>query len=364
MTRIVRLACAVVLLVLGANIAGAHTIRTGYVALETDGDSLRAAVTLDIADLTPVLKLDTNGDGETEAAEISAALPRVKAYVARHLDVVNDGKPVALSSRAVDFSVDAGGHVLLRSQFAAPRPHDLSKISVALPLFEDFGADYKVLARITIDEESHEDVLTGSAMRASVAGVETESGVTRGPLSFLKLGIEHIFIGIDHILFLLALIVIGGRFKQLVKIVTAFTLAHSVTLALAALQIVTPPTRLIESLIALTIVYVASENLWVTKADYRWVITGAFGLVHGFGFANVLRELGLPKKGFIASLVTFNLGVEIGQIVIVSLMWPLVWALSRSKHRRAIVSLLSSAIALVGLGWFLQRAFGLKLGLP
>jgi len=175
-----------------------------------------------------------------------------------------------------------------------------------------------------------------------------------------KEGIAHIFLGYDHLLFLLALIVVS-RFIELVKVVTAFTVAHTITLILAALQIVSLPARLIECGVALTIVYVAAENLWTKRTSHRWMLTFAFGLVHGFSFANVLRTLGLPATGLARSLLCFNLGVEIGQICIVAALWPLIWWLNRQPwDRRAKVGV-SIAILLCGAVWFVERAFRLKL---
>ena len=154
---------------------------------------------------------------------------------------------------------------------------------------------------------------------------------------------------------------IGGGFRNLVKIVTSFTVAHSLTLVLAALQIVMLPTRLVESVIALSIVYIAGENFFVKQNDQRWFITFVFGLMHGFGFASVLAELGLPTQGLVASLLSFNVGVEVGQIAIVSLAYPVILLIGRSDYRRQIVFGLSSIILIFGLIWFVERAFNLQV---
>src|SRR5207244_3237601 len=168
--------------------------------------------------------------------------------------------------------------------------------------------------------------------------VEQRAGFWAAARRFLVLGIEHIFTGYDHIAFLIGLLLLGGSFKELVQIVTAFTVAHSITLALATLAIVNPTPRIIEPLIAASIVYVAAENLWALRRGtsasalrHRWMLTFAFGLVHGFGFATVLRELHLPRSGLAAALVTFNLGVEVGQVCIVALAVPLLAALRRTR---------------------------------
>ena len=176
---------------------------------------------------------------------------------------------------------------------------------------------------------------------------------------FLLLGIEHIFTGYDHIAFLIGLLLLGGSLKELIKIVTAFTVAHSITLALAALSIVTPSPRVIEPLIAASIVFVGAENLWALRRHasaaalrHRWMLTFAFGLVHGFGFAAVLRELDLPRAVLATGLVSFNLGVEVGQVCIVLLALPLVRRLQR------LSAPLSAVIAALGAFWLVQRLLG------
>ena len=154
---------------------------------------------------------------------------------------------------------------------------------------------------------------------------------------FLAAGFHHILIGPDHLLFLVGLLLLGGTFRRLLVVVTAFTLAHSLTLSLAALNIVTPPARIIEPAIALSIVYVGIDNLLVREGrDVRAWIAFAFGFIHGFGFANVLREMELPARALGWSLLSFNVGVEIGQIVVVVVVARRRWRRSaRAVARRA-----------------------------
>ncbi len=175
-------------------------------------------------------------------------------------------------------------------------------------------------------------------------------------LSFLKLGVEHIFTGYDHILFLIALLLPGGNLSQLIKIVTAFTIAHSLTLTLAALNIVTLPTVLVESVIALSIVYVAAENLWRKQISNRPWLTLGFGLIHGLGFANILRDLTQSQSNLLLSLASFNLGVELGQVMIVLLVF---YGLRFLQQRQGEIVLrygLSALMILMGSAWFAERA--------
>ena len=199
-----------------------------------------------------------------------------------------------------------------------------------------------------------EPARSGSGRSNANASAWSETG------RFFGLGVEHIFLGYDHILFLLSLLVVS-RFRELIKIVTSFTVAHTITLMLATLDVVRLPSRLVESAIAATIVFVAVENFWVRDTSHRWRLTFFCGLIHGFGFAGVLQELGLPTEGLVRSLVAFNLGVEAGQLVIVAALVPFVTALGRWRYGRQAQLAISGAIALCGAGWLVDRAFGLGL---
>ncbi len=174
---------------------------------------------------------------------------------------------------------------------------------------------------------------------------------------FVMLGIEHIATGYDHILFLIALLLAGGRFTYLIKIVTAFTLAHSITLSLAVLGIVSVPSRFVESCIAASIIYIAAENLWRKKDEAHWLLVFVFGLVHGLGFASVLREMEVPGKQLALTLATFNIGIELGQIVIVIISWYLITQMKKITWSEKIKKVGSVAIMAMATVWFIERAF-------
>jgi hydrogenase/urease accessory protein HupE len=180
--------------------------------------------------------------------------------------------------------------------------------------------------------------------------------------AFLRLGVTHIWTGYDHLLFLLGLLVVCRSFRSMIVIISSFTVAHSITLALATLDLVHLPGRLVESIIAGSILYVGVENLWRRGAEPkgRWAVTFVFGLVHGLGFAGVLRTLGVGTNGagIALPLFAFNLGVELGQIAIAAVLLPLVLQLRRSPaflHRG--IPVLSGLVAALGLYWLLDRAF-------
>jgi len=198
----------------------------------------------------------------------------------------------------------------------------------------------------------------------SKTSVEFFSGSRQGIWAvvrkFVPAGVRHILIGPDHLLFLVGLLLLGGTVRQLAVVVSAFTVAHSITLSLAALNIVNPPARIIEPAIALSIVYVGADNLMVRDGrDVRAWIAFAFGFIHGFGFANVLREMDLPRLALGWSLFSFNVGVEIGQLLVVVVVATVLAALrSRSEatgRRLAVVG--SVAVIAAGTFWFIQRVF-------
>lgn len=178
---------------------------------------------------------------------------------------------------------------------------------------------------------------------------------------YLKLGYTHILpLGLDHILFVVSLFLLNPKLKPVIWQATAFTVAHSITLGLAMYGLISPPGYLIEPIIALSIMFVAVENIITDKLrPSRIAIVFAFGLIHGLGFASALTSLGLPRQQFLTALVTFNVGVELGQITIIIAAWLLIgkWFGQKSWYRKRIVFPLSTLIALVALYWTVQRIF-------
>jgi hydrogenase/urease accessory protein HupE len=196
------------------------------------------------------------------------------------------------------------------------------------------------------------------------AQFEYFAGTRQGALAvvrkFVPAGIHHILIGPDHLLFLVGLLLLGGSVRRLLLVVTAFTVAHSITLSLAALNIVTPPARIIEPAIALSIVYVGIDNLMVGRGrDVRALIALAFGFIHGFGFANVLREMGLPSRALGWSLFSFNLGVEIGQLFVVIIVASALLALRSRSEAVGLRLAFAGSLVVIAMGtfWFVQRVF-------
>jgi hydrogenase/urease accessory protein HupE len=224
---------------------------------------------------------------------------------------------------------------------------------------ERFAAGHRHLGVIAID--GHETAFVAALAQETIEADATPSSSFRAT-SFPRMvltGIEHILTGYDHLAFLVGLLLLGGRVRSLVGIITAFTVAHSITLCLAALHVVSLSPSFVEPAIALSIAYVGVENLFVKDASKRWRITFPFGLLHGFGFAGALTALDLPRAQLPAALFGFNLGVEIGQLGVLAVVLPVVLlARKNAWFRDWGVKALSVGIAVAGVAWFVQRVWG------
>ncbi|HVE81765.1 MAG TPA: HupE/UreJ family protein [Myxococcales bacterium] len=224
---------------------------------------------------------------------------------------------------------------------------------VELPLLDRLSPGHRHIAKAAAGGQEAESVLFRGQARLEVSA-------TAAPrpsfLSFVGLGFEHILSGIDHLLFLFGLLLVGGRFRELAKVVTAFTVAHSLTLAATVLGLLAPSPRLTEPLIALSIAYVGVENLFRPDPKKRWRLTFLFGLVHGFGFAGALAEISLPAAQKPLALLGFNAGVELGQLAVLALVLPALNALSRAPwFARRAVPALSALIVVPAMIWFVAR---------
>ena len=337
----------------------AHKMNTSYTNLVVGADTLKVRVRIDDFDMLK-MGLDQDGDGLLFFEEMEAGIDQAFAFVEENIEFRIDGQLLVLRRGRGDVGPDNKGNIFVNLYFGAPLAAPANEVEVRIGFVEHFGEDHKNLAKVLLPGQPLvQAIFTAAEPRQRFSTGETKSLLAQ-IYEFIALGVEHIFLGYDHVMFLLALIVVGGRLVNLVKIVSAFTVAHSVTLCLAALEIVSLPAKWIEAGIALSIAYVALENFWLKRTDYRWVLTFAFGLVHGFGFANVLRDLGLPTRGLIASLFSFNIGVEIGQVTIVALLFPLIVWLNRQVFQKRVVHVMSALILLFGVGWFVERVFELE----
>jgi hypothetical protein len=338
-------------LVAAAVPAGGHTGGSnGWAVVTIDQGVVRYSLTLWLATLPSAV-----------AEQIEAARAGDAARRAQLLGIVRDkvtvfarGQPCQPGPGSIASPATPAASLTLVVEYACGG--DVADVLIRDDLFDVLGRDHHTLARIDAP---------GLATQFAFSPESRETRVTlggrsadRGFLSFLVLGIEHILSGWDHLLFLLGLLLRGGAWLSLAKIITAFTAAHSVTLALAVLNVVSLPDRLVEAVIALSIAVVAAENLFLRPVvSRRWIVSFGFGLVHGFGFSSVLRELGLPASGLLRSLVGFNAGVELGQALVVTVALPALLLVRKTRWEPRVVWSSSAAIMLVGVILFVERAF-------
>ncbi len=334
----------------------AHPTPFSYLDLRLSQGRLEGSLIVHIVDLAH----DLNVEPETkllDAAFVGSKRDAILSLLRARLSLTVDGRPIEPELLRIEPRPDrqAVELYLLFHTSAAP-----GSISIRCALFP-----YDPLHQTFLNVYEEGTLTHQEIFNKDHASFDYFTGGRQGALAVLKrfipAGVYHIFTGPDHILFIVGLLLMGGSLMRLLTIVTAFTIAHSVTLSLAALSVVNPPARLIEPAIALSIVYVGIDNLMVGKSgwDARAWIAFFFGLVHGFGFASVLREFGLPSGALAMSLFSFNFGVEIGQICIVAAAASALAAMrSRNKELgRRIVTVGSVIVILAGSYWFIQRVF-------
>jgi hydrogenase/urease accessory protein HupE len=328
--------------------AVAHVTSTGLATLDVvDGRlAYRLTVVANEVDDQGGRLLAAAADGDRAAAE------RVAGFLRDYARFSIAGQPCQPGRITMRGSSAGDGKVVLEMALACPKSAGILAIRDDWP--EVLGAHFQTVLSVRVPERPSTEFVFLEDKRS--ATLDLAAPVDTSWWGFVAMGVEHIVGGIDHLLFLVALLALATGLWQTVKIVTAFTVAHSITLSLAALGLVNVPASIVEPLIAASIVWVAVENL-VAPAGVgrRWLIAGVFGLIHGLGFASVLTELDLSREALVRALVGFNVGVELGQLAfVVVIMPPLVWA-SRPGRLPRLPQVLSVIVAAVGAVWFVQR---------
>lgn len=235
---------------------------------------------------------------------------------------------------------------------------NISSLHIESSLLAEYEYPKTFITDITYENKTQNWIFSyvDSATLPIILKENSNSYINRAS-NFIKLGIKHIFIGYDHIAFILGVIIILLSFKQAIKVITAFTIAHSITLILSTLNIITIPQSYAEVIIALSIAYIGFENLYFKRIKMRWLVAFVFGLFHGFGFSSVLKEIGIQKGFAFISLLSFNVGIEIGQIAIIALIWPLILYMNKHKWSIEFKRTISKIILILGIYWFAIRVF-------
>ncbi len=356
----------------------AHKPSDSYLTLQVEGERITGQWDIALRDLDFALGLDANQDDAITWGEVKARHADIAAYALSRLRLgpANAPCPITATGQLIDNHSDGAYDVLRFTAICAAAPKTLA---VAYHLFFDLDPQHRGLIRLEYQGATRAGVL--GADQAEQRFTLSELSLWEQFLDYGKEGVWHIWTGFDHILFLLSLLlpavlvrsrIPGQRWQaapsfraallDVVKVVTAFTVAHSITLSLAALDVVSLPSRLVESAIALSVVLAALNNIRPMVYERRWLIAFCFGLIHGFGFASVLADLGLPQESLLIALVAFNLGVELGQLAIVSVFLPIAYALRRTwVYQRVLFVYGSASIALIAFLWLAQRALNLQL---
>ncbi len=311
-----------------------------------------ANITFALQDIEAFSPMDSDGDADISSTEYDNAKPNIAALIANELQfVLNDQVVKPVSNGDVTFDDKNNAHVKLRYEPAATH---LKMVMLLLKKLPEGHKQY-----VTIKDVEGKS-LSEKMLTQEDNAIELDINAQNGSMfkDFLVLGIEHILTGYDHLLFLFALLMVTRNFWSAVGIITFFTIAHSITLGLAGLGVVTLPSSVIEPLIAATIIYVGLENLISKEPKGRRLLTFSFGLIHGFGFASVLQEMGISsiETGILVPLFSFNLGVEVGQIVVTSLVLPLIWWLHKKPLiEKYFVPICSTIVSFAGLYWLIER---------
>lgn len=332
----------------------AHDLPLSYVDLRVSENGIDATLESSAKNFAREL---SGVEEETLLADAPAQKERLLAAVEANLLITADGQALTPDLREVE-PLAARRDLRLRLQFSWKQVPEKLAVRCALfsadPRHKTFLNIYQedALRRQEVFDKDSTQIEYALSSRQSIGDVITQ---------FVREGVHHIFIGPDHILFIVGLLLLGGTLGRLLRIVTAFTIAHSVTLVLATLNILSPPARVIEPAIALSIIFVGAHALLQQKEKHDWRLLFAFcfGFIHGFGFANVLREMRLPPAALGWSLFSFNVGVEIGQACIVLAVAPLLALLYRRSETVAarVITASSFGVVFAGSFWFVQRLF-------
>jgi len=331
----------------------AHKPSDAHVMLDANGDRITGTLQISVRDLDAALAID-DGDGEVSWGELSQAEPRIASYVATR--VMIDGCRLTFGAPAL---VDLSDGTYWSASLEGTCSGDVESLVVRYSLLFDIDARHRGLVHIG---EQTVVIYDDKPVTITV-------GASSSFLTFVKEGVWHIWIGFDHILFLLCLLLpavfprkgepmtFRTAALEVAEIVTAFTLAHSITLVISAVGLVSLPSRIVETAIAASVVLAALNNL-VRAIDARWAVAFALGLLHGFGFSSVLLDLGLPSGELVGALLGFNVGVELGQAAIVLVTLPLLYLMRSTLMYRVLVFAGSGATAVLASFWVYERIGG------
>jgi hydrogenase/urease accessory protein HupE len=380
------LAIIIMLSTLFPSLAHAHAYSASYTNIKMNQDKTEFVFSIDTLSIIELIEdIDKNKNNELEKSEVKEKNHDLEELVHHHLtlDLNNRQQEPTLEKMVLEKKEDKNfiTYHLTFPAFAAGDTlslndglyvNDPATNYVNLISFEFAGTTGQAILQgkertwtILLAEAQEEQPQDGQIAQPeespeqqgqSEAAPQVETSNSSW-FSFFKLGMLHILTGYDHLLFLLALLLRKQTFKQYAAIITSFTIAHSITISLAVLGVITLPSRFVEAVIAFSIVYVALENIFRKEIRHRWGLTFIFGLIHGLGFANILKEMNIPKGDLAVALVNFNIGIEVVQLALVLLVLPLLTYMFKLKSSKMIIRIGSIIVAALGAFWLIERLF-------
>jgi hydrogenase/urease accessory protein HupE len=363
----------------------AHAYSASYTTIKINSDETIFTFSIDTLSIIELTEgIDKNKNNDVEKSEMEEESHHLEELVHHHmtLDVNNRQQEPTLEKMVLEKKEDTN-FLTFHLRYPAYSAGDTLSFNdglyvndpntnyINLISYEFAGTTSQAILQgkertwtILLTESQEEQSLDGQTPQAEGEDKQEQSEAsppevapTSSWFSFFKLGMLHILTGYDHLLFLLALLLRKQTFKQYAAIITSFTIAHSITISLAVLGIITLPSRFVEAVIAFSIVYVALENIFRKEIRHRWGLTFLFGLIHGLGFANILKEMNIPKSDLAVALVNFNIGIEVVQIALVLLVLPLLTYMFKLKSSKFIIRIGSIIVAALGAFWLIERIF-------
>ncbi|MDP4084764.1 MAG: HupE/UreJ family protein [Bacillota bacterium] len=353
----------------------AHAFSAAFTNLTLTQNRTELTYSIDTLSVIEGIGGDQNNDGKLNNQEFTKIKYRLQEWIEDSVVLEVNGKQQ--TSKVSNLKIEKKGDKEVATiHFIYPTYAAGSTVKLLDDIFYEGRnfSSYTNLLSIDYEGQISEAALQGknrdwTMLLAENQQIQQQAGVTlpspqRPSLShtswgsFLVLGMKHILTGYDHLLFIFALLIRKQSIKQYITTVTAFTIAHCITLSLAVLGFIELPSRFVESMIALSICYIAIENIFRNKIKFRWVITFFFGLIHGLGFASLLKEMNLPKPDLAIALLNFNVGIEIIQLIIVLTLVPILFKLQTTNGYKKFINFGSTSIFILGTIWFFQRMLG------
>jgi len=352
--------------------ASAHEYSASYTNIEISEETTELVFKIDSTSLIElIVDLDANTNGKIDDEEMKEEEHHLEDIVTDFVAIDKNNEQMAEELISIN-RVEVDNTEFIEFTFAYPGfvPGDTFTLLDGFYV-DDKKTNYINLVSASYFGETSNTVIQGAERAWTILVTETqqvqgEENTSDRPVNsdgnsswfaFFKLGALHILTGYDHLLFLFALLLRKQTLKQYIAIVTAFTIAHSITISLSVLDIISLPSLFVEVMIALSIIYVALENIFRKEVKYRWGLTFAFGLIHGLGFASILKEMNLESSQLLKALFNFNVGIEVVQILLVLAVLPLLKYMQKLNNARQLVTYGSVLIAVMGGYWMIERLF-------